>query len=101
MRRLSTLLLVALAAGCGGDSGPLSRADYTKKANASCVEAERKLDALGGFESFDELSKEMKLGQEALNQSADELRELEPPAKLVARHDRLVQLTEETADLAG
>jgi len=102
VRRLSILLLLVFAAACGGgDSGPLSRADYTKKANASCVEAERKLDALGGFESFDELSKEMKVGQEALDQSADELRDLEPPVKLVAKHDRLVELTEETADLAG
>ena len=102
MRRLSTLLLVALAAGCGGgDSGPLSRADYTKKANASCVTAERKLDALGGFENFDELSREMKLGQDALDQSAQELRDLEPPAKLVDRHNKFIELTEETAELAG
>jgi hypothetical protein len=102
VRLFFVLLLVAFAAGCGGgDSGTLSRADYIKKANASCVEAERKLDALGGFESFDELSKEMKVGQEALNQSADELRDLQPPTALVARHDKLVELTEETADLAG
>jgi hypothetical protein len=102
MRRLSIVLLVVFAAGCGGsDSGTLSRPDYTKRANASCVEAERKLDALGGFESFDELSREMKVGQKALEQSAEELRELRPPAQLVARHEKLVELTQETADLAG
>ena len=102
MRRLSTLLLVAFAAGCGGgDSGTLSRPDYTKRANASCVEAERKLDALGGFESFEELEREMKTGQKALEQSAGELRDLEPPTKLVARHQKLVELTEQTAELAG
>ena len=102
MRGASILMLVAFAAGCGGgDSEMLSRPDYTKRANASCVEAERKLDALGGFENFDELSREMKVGQEALEQSAEELRELQPPTQLVARHDRLVELTEETADLAG
>ena len=102
MRRLSIVLLVVFAAGCGGDeSGTLSRPDYTKRANASCVEAERKLDALGGFEDFDELSREMKVGQKALEQSAAELRELQPPAQLVARHKKLVELTQETADLAG
>jgi hypothetical protein len=106
MRRLSLLMLfalTALAAGCGGDddSGPLSRQDYTKQANASCVEAERKLDALGGFESFEELEREMKAGQDALEQSAGELRALEPPAALVARHEKLIELTEETAELAG
>jgi hypothetical protein len=102
MRRLSIVLLVVFAAGCGGDdSGVLSRQDYTKRANASCVEAERKLDALGGFENFDELSREMKVGQKALEQSAEELRELQPPAQLVVRHEKLVELTQETADLAG
>ena len=102
MRRLSVLLLVAVAGGCGGDdSGTLSRPDYTKQANASCVEAERKLDALGGFEDFKELEREMKRGQEALEQSAGELRELMPPTKLVARHEKLVELTEQTAELAG
>jgi hypothetical protein len=102
MRPLSIVLLVVFAAGCGGgDSGTLSRPDYTKRANASCVEAERKLDALGGFENFEELAREMKVGQKALEQSAAELRELQPPARLVARHKRLVDLTQETADLAG
>lgn len=102
MRRLSILLLVAFAAGCGGgDSGALSRPDYTKRANASCVEAEQKLDALGGFENFKELEREMKAGQNALEQSAGELRELQPPTQLVARHKKLVDLTEQTAELAG
>lgn len=107
MRRLPLLLLLllplALAAGCGGggDSGTLSRPDYTKRANASCVEAERKLDALGGFEDFKELEREMKAGQDALEQSAEELRELTPPKQLVARHTELVDLTEQTAELAG
>lgn len=102
MRTLSILALVVFAAGCGGgDSGTLSRADYTKRANASCVEAERKLDALGGFENFKELEREMKAGQDALEQSAGELRELQPPEQLVARHEKLVDLTQKTADLAG
>ena len=102
MRSLSIFVLVVFAAGCGGgDSGTLSRADYTKRANASCVEAERKLDALGGFEDFKELEREMKAGQDALKQSAGELRELEPPEQLAARHEKLVDLTQKTADLAG
>src|SRR5215207_6299155 len=102
MRTLSILVLVVFAAGCGGgDSGMLSRADYTKRANASCVEAERKLDALGGFEDFNELEREMKAGQDALEQAAGALRELEPPEQLTTRHEKLVELTQKTADLAG
>lgn len=103
MRSLGIILLVAFAAGCGGgkDTSTLSRADYTKRANASCVQAERKLDALGGFKDFKELEREMKAGQAALAQSAEELRELVPPAELLARHNELVDLTEQTAELAG
>jgi hypothetical protein len=102
MRSVSILVLVVFAAGCGGsDSGTLSRADYVKQANASCVEAERKLDALGGFEDFKELEREMKAGQDALEQAVGELRELEPPEQLATRHEKLVDLTQKTADLAG
>jgi hypothetical protein len=105
MRRLPLLLvLLALAPACGGgdDDEPeqLSRAEYTRLANASCVTAEKKLDALGGFADFKELEREMKAGHDAIKQSADELRELRPPAKLAARHRELVSLTDETADVA-
>jgi hypothetical protein len=106
MRRLSLLLLLALVAACGGgddDNGDevMTRAEYTRLANASCVEAERKLDALGGFQDFTELEKEMKVGRDAMQQSADELRALRPPAQLAARHRQLIDLTEETADVAS
>jgi small-conductance mechanosensitive channel len=103
MRRLSLLLLLAFAAACGGsndETGPLSRSEYTKRANASCVEAEQKLDALGSFANFKELEKEMKAGHDAIKQSADELRALTPPTQLATRHDELVSLTDETADVA-
>lgn len=104
MRRLCVLLpLLALAAACGGSdeqAGTLSRAEYTRLANASCVKAEQKLDALGDFADFKELAREMKTGHDAMKQSADELRKLQPPAKLAARHKELVSLTDETADLA-
>jgi hypothetical protein len=104
MRLLAVLLLLTVAAGCGGgddDNEMLSRAEYTRLANASCVEAEKKLDALGGFSDFKELEREMKAGRDAMQQSADELRALRPPAKLQKRHDELVQLTEQTAELAS
>lgn len=106
MRSLALLLLLAfLAAACGGDDekeegGPLPRAEYTRLANAICVEAERKLDALGGFESFEELSKEMKTGEKALRQSADDLRALVPPEQLKVKHGELADLQDETADIA-
>ncbi|HEY8104427.1 MAG TPA: hypothetical protein VIE18_07915 [Gaiellaceae bacterium] len=104
MRRLLfLLLLLVLAAACGGGDDQdktLSRAEYTRLANASCVTAEKKLDALGGFADFQELSREMKTGRDAMQQSADELRALRPPAKLLKQHNELVSLTDETADVA-
>jgi hypothetical protein len=102
MRRLALLPLLAVLAACGGDdgSGELSRAEYTKRANAICVEAEQKLDALGGFESFDELAKEMKTGEEAMRKAADDLRALVPPVALRGQHAKLADLQDETADIA-
>lgn len=102
MRRLAFLLLVVFASACGGGgSGELSRTEYTKRANASCVKAEKTLDALGGFANFKELEREMAAGRDALKTAAQELRALQPPAKLLANHKRLISLTEETADLAN
>lgn len=103
MRRLASLLLLVLTAaacGGGGNSGELSRAEYTKRANAACVKAEKALADLGGFANFKELEREMKLGRDAMNEAARELRELKPPVKLLADHNELVQLTEQTAALA-
>ena len=106
MRRLALLLLVGLLAACGGggdgdDNGELTRAEYTRLANASCVEAEKKLDELGAFDNFQELAKEMETGRQAVQQAADELQALIPPARLAAQHRELISLTEETADAAA
>lgn len=101
MRRLAFLLLLVLAAGCGGSgSGELSRTEYTKRANASCVKAEQALDELGGFANFKELEREMKIGRDAMNTSAQELRELRPPVKLRRDHELLIEVTEKTAAVA-
>ncbi|HEY7795356.1 MAG TPA: hypothetical protein VIA10_15235 [Gaiellaceae bacterium] len=105
MRRLALLLLVALLAACGGgddgnDDAELTRAEYTRLANASCVKAEKALNDLGAFDNFQELAKEMEVGRKAMQRSADELKALRPPAQLAARHRELVSLTEETADVA-
>jgi hypothetical protein len=107
MRRLALLLLVGLLAACGGggdgddSNGELTRAEYTRLANASCVKSEKALDELGAFENFQELSKEMEIARKAVQQSADELKAMKPPARLAAQHRELISLTEETADVAA
>jgi len=102
MRLLALLPLLAVLAACGGDDGTseLSRDEYTKRANAICVEAERKLEALGGFENFGELSEEMKVGEEALRKSAEDLRALVPPVAIRGQHAQFADLQDETADVA-
>jgi hypothetical protein len=106
MRRLALLPLVVLLAACGGgddgnDNAELTRAEYTRLANASCVKAEKKLDQLGAFDNFQELAKEMETGRKAMQQSADELKAMKPPTRLAAQHRELISLTEETADVAA
>lgn len=101
MRLLTLLLLLVFASACGGGNpGELSRSEYTERANASCVKAEKTIAGLGDFANFKELEREMKIGGDALRESAQELRELQPPAKLIPNHKRLIRLTEETAELA-
>lgn len=104
--RLGILLTaLALLAGCGGDdaadeSGPLNRAEYTRLANEICETADRKLEELGDFKSFEQLSEQMKVGEAALRTAAKDLRALRPPAKLLADHRQLADLQAETADVA-
>lgn len=105
--RLGILLISLLVlAGCSGDGdsagegGPLSRAEYTRKANEICTIAEQKLENLGDFESFEQLSEEMKVGEAALRKSASDLRALRPPRNLRAQHLELADLQDQTADVA-
>jgi hypothetical protein len=104
MRRLLLLplaFLLLLAAACGGDeSGELSREEYTKRANAICTEVEKTLDGLGDFANFQELSKEMTTARDALQDSIDELRALQPPVELRGQHKKYVDLQVETRDIA-
>jgi hypothetical protein len=48
MRRIMLTVVVAgLAAGCGGGSGRLSKAEYAKRADAICTKYNAKIRALG------------------------------------------------------
>ena len=106
MRRLLLLplSLLLLLSACGGNDDPdaeLSRAEYTTRANAICTEVEQKLDALGDFENFNELSKEMIVARDALQKSVDELQALRPPVALRGQHRKYVDLQVETVDIAN
>ena len=98
MRRLLIVALVGIAAGCGGGSGQLSADEYRQQADAICKEADEKLDKLGEPESLEEFRELMKDAQPTIEQTVDDLGELDPPDDLQDAHDRWIEKNEELVE---
>ena len=93
MRRFLALIAM-LAVGCGGDEssgGPLSRADFTKRAEAICAERRDAVRELGDKQTPEGLEK-------AFGKELEEYEVLEPPAELETQWSRYVGLMEKAAE---
>src|SRR5919206_2485001 len=82
MRRFalaSAVVLAVVAAGCGGGSGRLSKAEYAKRADAICTKYNAKIRALGRPTSIPGLPAYVDEALPLARKGDDELRALEPP----------------------
>ena len=80
MRRAALGLVVLLAAGCGGGGGGrLSKAEYSKKADAICTKYNAKIRALGRPTSIGGLPAYVDKALPLARKGDEELRALEPP----------------------
>jgi hypothetical protein len=79
-----------------GPGGP-DAAAYRQDANASCVKADQQISELDNPSnpSADQIADILEQGLTIQQEHIDELKALEPPAALEARHDRGVSLLEE------
>ena len=80
MRRIVLAVVVAgLAAGCGGGSGRLSKAESAKRADAICTKYNAKIQALGRPTAVSGLPAYVDKALPLARKGDDELRALKPP----------------------
>ncbi len=101
MRRLATLLLVALAlAGCGGSgSKRLSRQEFVTKANGVCRDYYGKLNKLGQPKSPAALGPFIDEALPLVQAELKSLRAVSPPASDQAAYDRLLAQAQRENDI--
>jgi hypothetical protein len=92
-----TILLIVAA--CGGDdsssgssSEPLTKAEFVEAADAICVEADEKNNALPEPETLEEFPDVLRQGLEIFEEQLDGLRALTPPEEGQETIDRAVVL---------
>lgn len=93
---VALVALVALAAGCGGDS--LSQEEYQQELNQAATDLTEASGTLGaalsqamiGEGSFDEAADEMAAIRDELESTADDLDGVDPPEEAADAHERLV-----------
>jgi hypothetical protein len=76
VRALLALVLVAVAAGCGGGS---SRDDFVRDAVEICKRANQRVTALGTPESYTDTLLYARQAEDAVHDQIEALRELDPP----------------------
>jgi methyl-accepting chemotaxis protein len=88
----------ALAAGCGGSGGPLSKDAYQQELDSAIQKVEQAFEGLGeslqkvgsGSGSLDQVAEEVGNIQDELDSAADDLDGVTPPEDVEAAHDKLV-----------
>jgi hypothetical protein len=97
----SLLLVLGLAAGCGGDNGEsLSTAEFREQADALCAKSDERVDAVGPPPgSLDELVDYADEWIPLVEESHEELRRLEPPDELAETWNHALDLNDETLEL--
>jgi hypothetical protein len=91
------LVLTLTAAGCGGGSKTLSKAEYSAKLNQICRDLKAKNKEIGEPSSPAEVAKGPQLADE-LQKAIDEAKELKPPAELAEAADRFLSLNQQIQD---
>jgi len=100
---LAALALLALAACGGGGGTPLSRADFTDRANRACQNLTKANDDLmtaeGEAVKGTELTKRFAAAANGLAAFADELSQPEPPAVIASQVSDLIEEVNAYSDL--
>jgi hypothetical protein len=102
-RRLLLVPLAALVlAGCGGGGrAPLSRADFVKRANASCLDYNARISALKAPADVSEVPAYIDRATRRLEDHRARLAGLEPPKAAKADYDRLLAVVDQTRAVAA
>jgi hypothetical protein len=90
------LVLVCLAAGCGGNG----KEDFQKQANAICERYDAKINALGTPSSPADIPQFVEKAIPIIQQGVAELRALKPPQELAGDYNRMLDETEKAIPAA-
>lgn len=89
----------ALAAGCGGGGGSLSREELAAQADAICAKAEEELDQLAEPQSIEDVEQLAEEAKPIVEDGVEQLDELQPPEDLEDEYDRWIELNRENVDV--
>jgi hypothetical protein len=97
-----TALFVALVlAGCGGGGGGQSKADYIKRADAICLDATKKLRALGSPSTPAQVRRFAARAVPIIEGHLRQVRALHPPKDIAADANRVFDNVEQAVRLVG
>jgi hypothetical protein len=94
-------ILVVIAAGCGGDSDRLTRAEYVEAADAICRDAQQKNSDLGEPRSLEEMVAFLEKSQALSEEELVKLEALNPPVADEAQVQRARELNRQLIAMMG
>jgi hypothetical protein len=86
------------AAGCGGGTDRLSRADLIEEADATCAEFDQRVEEVDEPESLDDIERYVQEIRPIVEEGTDELDALEPPEELQDEYDDWIAATRSGVD---